>query len=111
MPSIMNSLAMSLASVVDSMIVGNLLGGEALAAIGLSSPFIFCINLIYMLFGIGGMTSASIARGARKNERSDGIFTVTMMAGTAAMLLYVVIGQAIITPVSNALAAGDGRRI
>ena len=109
LPSVMTSLAMSLASVVDSMIVGNLLGGEALAAIGLSSPFIFCINLIYMLFGIGGMTSASIARGARKNERSDGIFTVTMMAGTAAMLLYVVIGQVIITPVSNALAAGDGR--
>lgn len=108
-PSVMTSLAMSLASVVDSMIVGNLLGGEALAAIGLSSPFIFCINLIYMLFGIGGMTSASIARGARKNETSNGIFSVTMAAGTAVMLLYVIIGQVLMTPVCNTLAAGDRR--
>ena len=76
LPTIMTSLAMSLASVIDSVIVGNLLGDTALAALGLSGPVIFCINMIYMLFGIGGVTCASVAKGRREGERANQLFTL-----------------------------------
>ena len=65
LPTVLTSMAISMASVVDGVIVGSLLGDTALAAVGLSGPVIFCINLIYMLFGIGGLTCASIAKGKR----------------------------------------------
>ena len=48
LPTVMTSMAISMASVVDGIIVGILLGEVALAAVGLSGPIIFCINLIYM---------------------------------------------------------------
>ena len=54
LPTVLTSMAISMASVVDGIIVGSLLGEVALAAVGLSGPLIFCINLIYMLLPSAG---------------------------------------------------------
>lgn len=107
LPTVMTSMAVSLASVVDGAIVGNLLGDVALAAVGLAGPIIFCINLIYMLFGIGGLTCASIARGRRRMDQADQIFTLAMGGGMAVMLLFSVVMQFIIPPLSLSLAGND----
>lgn len=107
LPTIMTSMAVSLASVVDGAIVGNLLGDVALAAIGLAGPIIFCINLIYMLFGVGGLTCASIAKGKREMDQADLIFTLTMSVGMAVMLLFSLVMQFIIPPLSLSLAGND----
>jgi len=107
LPTIMTSMAVSMASVVDGAIVGNLLGDLALAAVGLAGPIIFCINLIYMLFGIGGLTCASIARGKREMHQANLVFTLTMGGGMAVMLLFSLIMQLIIPPLSHLLAGHD----
>lgn len=107
LPTILTSLAMSLASVVDSVIVGNLLGDTALAAVGLSSPLIYCINFIYMLFGVGGMTLASIARGQRRFREGNDAFTLTIVLGTAVMFAFLVVILVFLQPISTALANGD----
>jgi len=107
LPTVLTSMAVSMASVVDGAIVGNLLGDMALAAIGLAGPIIFCINLIYILFGIGGLTCASIARGKRENEQANLIFTLTMSGGLIVMLLFSIAMQFVLTPISNSLAGGD----
>lgn len=107
LPTILTSLAMSLANVVDSVIVGNLLGDEALAAVGLSSPVIYIINFLYMLIGIGGMTCASISMGKREMGRSSRIFTMTIVAGMLFMFIFVATVLAFLEPITMALAAGD----
>jgi len=107
LPTIMTSMAVSMASVVDGAIVGNLLGDLALAAVGLAGPVIFCINLIYMLFGIGGLTCASIAKGKREMHQANLVFTLTMGAGMTVMLLFSLIMQLIIPPLSRVLAGND----
>ena len=109
LPTIMTSLAMSLASVVDSVIVGNLLGSTALAAVGLSGPVIFCINLIYMLFGIGGVTCASVAKGQREGKRANQLFTLTMVLGMGVMFLFLTAMLFFMEPITGALAAGDAQ--
>ena len=93
LPTVLTSMAISMASVVDGIIVGSLLGDTALAAIGLSSPIIFCINLIYMLFAIGGLTCASIALGKRDTRRANRIFTLSIGGGISAMLLFLLVMQ------------------
>lgn len=108
-PTIMTSLAISLASVIDSVIVGNLLGDVALAAVGLSGPVIFCINTIYMLFGIGGITCTSIAKGRREDERANQIFTLTMALGMASMVLFLIMMFVLMEPITMTLAAGDAK--
>ena len=107
LPTILTSMAISLASVVDGIIVGNLLGDMALAAVGLAGPVIFCINMIYMLFGVGGLTCASIARGKREEGKSNLIFTLTIVFGMAAMMLFLVVMQIFLVPISGMLAGGD----
>ena len=110
LPTILTSLAMSLASVVDSIIVGNLLGDTALAAVGLCSPMIYCINFIYMLFGIGGMTLASIARGRREFQKADTAFTLTIGLGVAVMSVFLIAVLIFIGPITEARAGGDDAR-
>lgn len=107
LPTVLTSMAVSMASVVDGAIVGNLLGDMALAAVGLAGPIIFCINLIYMLFGIGGLTCASIARGKREDGQANLIFTLTTGGGLVVMLLFSIAMQFVIAPISNSLAGGD----
>lgn len=107
LPTIMTSMAISMASVVDGAIVGNLLGDLALAAVGLAGPIIFCINLIYMLFGIGGLTCASIARGKREMHQANLVFTLTMGGGMSVMLLFSIVMQLIIPQLSRTLSGND----
>ncbi len=106
-PTIMTSLAMSLASVIDSIIVGNLLGDQALAAIGLSGPIIFCLNTIYMLFGVGGITCASVAKGQLNKKRANQVFTVAMVAGIGVMTLFLIVVNLFMGQITSGLAAGD----
>lgn len=107
LPTILTSLAMSLASVVDSVIVGNLLGDTALAAVGLCAPLIYCINFIYMLFGIGGMTLSSIARGRREFEKSNAAFTISIGLGVLVMFAFAFSILIFLGPISMGLAGGD----
>lgn len=109
LPTMLTSLAVSMASVVDGMIVGSMLGDVALAAIGLAGPVIFCINLLYMLFGIGGLTSASVARGKRDNRQADLIFTFTIGGGVAVMLIFWLVMHLSLKPLSVMLAGGDAQ--
>lgn len=106
-PTVMTSMAVSLASVVNSAVVGNLLGDEALAAVGLSGPVVYCLNMIYMLFAVGGVTCASIAKGRRNDADANHIFTLSIGAGVAAMALFLVLMLAAMGPVTAALAGGS----
>ena len=106
-PTVLTSMAVSMASVVDGMIVGGLLGDVALAAVGLSSPVIFCINLIYMLFAVGGITCASIAQGKRDFRLANQTFTLAIGGGLCVMCVFVLVMQIILGPLSMSLAGGE----
>jgi putative MATE family efflux protein len=107
LPTVLTSMAISMASVVDGIIVGSLLGDLALAAVGLSGPIIFSINLIYMLFAVGGLTCASISLGKRDFHMANQFFTLSIGGGLGAMSIFLVVMQIILRPLSTSLAGGD----
>ena len=107
LPTVMTSMAISMASVVDGIIVGSLLGEVALAAVGLSGPIIFCINLIYMLFAVGGLTCASISLGKRDFHMANQFFSLSIGGGLGAMCIFLAVMQVILHPRSISLAGGD----
>ncbi|MGI6090377.1 MAG: MATE family efflux transporter [Saccharofermentanales bacterium] len=107
LPTVLTSMAISMASVVDGIIVGSLLGEVALAAVGLSGPLIFCINLIYMLFAVGGLTCASISLGKRDFHMANQFFTLSIGGGLGAMCIFLAVMQVILHPLSISLAGGD----
>ncbi len=107
LPAILTTMALSLATVLDGIIVGQFLGSAALAAIGLAAPIIYGINIIYVLFGGGGMVSASIARGRQEKDKANGLFTVSLLFGLCAMTLFLVLVMLFLSPISLFLAGGD----
>ncbi|MDY0266498.1 MAG: MATE family efflux transporter [Methanimicrococcus sp.] len=108
-PTILTSMAVSMSAVIDSVLVGNLLGDEALAAVSLSMPVIYCLNMIFMLFGVGGITSAVVAKGRREGEKANLYFTISLVFGTAAMLLFLIVAYSLLTPITALLAGGNAQ--
>ncbi|MCL2696341.1 MAG: MATE family efflux transporter, partial [Clostridiales bacterium] len=107
LPTVLISVALSMATVIDSVIVGNLLGETALSAVGLASPVIYGLNALFLLFAVGGVACASIAKGRREDQNANRIFTLTFGVGSAALLALTAALLAFIGPISLALAQGD----
>lgn len=107
LPTLLTSMAISLATVVDGVIVGNLLGSISLAAVGLAGPVIFAINTIMVLFLVGGVTCASIAKGERDTRRADVFFTLSQAMGAALLIVFAALVTAYAQPLSLLFARGD----
>ncbi len=106
-PTVLTTMALSLATVVDSIIVGQLLGADALACIGIASPIINLMNIIYVIFGVGGMMCASVARGRWETEKANKHFTMGILGGAALMTLLLAVVLIFMGPISLMLAGGD----
>ena len=83
LPTVLVALANNIAIMVDSIIVGNMLGSVSMAAISVLAP----VNQLYfsttILFGIGASTLISFANGKNDKEAADTTFT------TATILLVI----------------------
>lgn len=88
LPGVLMTVAMQLGNVVDGMIVGNLLGPEAMAAIELSMPVLLLLQMPAMMLAAGGAAEAAVLLGKRKMREADGVFTASLAAGAALSLLF-----------------------
>lgn len=96
-----------IANIIDRVMVGNLLGSKEMAAISLTSPVIFVINVVYGLYIYGGSTLAATYKGQRDQEKSNECFTISILGGIALCFVFTVIGLICFTPLVNALSAGN----
>lgn len=67
-------VAMQLGNVVDGIIVGNILGSSALAAISLNMPVLYAWQLPAFILGVGGSAQASVYLDKRDVKRLQGCF-------------------------------------
>ena len=102
-PTIMMTMALSMSIVIDGMIVGNILGSEALAAVNLVLPVTLIFNSLYVLFGVGGSALYSVALGRREKGRAQQFFTAALAAMLAASLLIMVGGLFLCGGMADAL--------
>ncbi len=65
LPGVLMTVAMQLGNVVDGMIVGNLLGSEAMAAIELSMPVLLTLQMPALMLAMGGAAEAAVLLGKR----------------------------------------------
>lgn len=93
MPIILGNFFMQFYQIIDSVIVGQFLGKEALAAVGASTPVIFCV--IALVIGIGSGASVVVSQyfGAKQNEKvritSDTLHVFLLVAGLIIALIGV----------------------
>ena len=95
--------ALSLNEFVDSMLVSNLLGSDALAIISLGMPLMLIMAAVYNLLGSGGSTLYAMSLGRRDHDLAGKSLTSAMIAGFAAGLLILAAGKLFFGPVTNML--------
>ena len=107
LPGILMTVAMQLGNVVDGMIVGNLLGPDAMAAIELSMPVLLLLQMPALTLAMGGAAEAAVLLGKRKMEDAGGIFTASLAAGAAISLLFALLTPFLPGMLSYALAGNE----
>lgn len=112
-PTIITTLALSLNEFVDSMMVANLLGSQAMSIVNLGSPIILIMAAIYTLLGNGGSTLYAVNLGKWQQDEAGKILTVSMLTAGASgfFLLFagLILQQPIISLVSikNSIFIGE----
>lgn len=105
-PSLIAAVAMSLSEFVDSMVVSNLMGSNALAIVSVCTPLMTIMAAIFMLLGGGGAICYTEALGRRDPKGADRIFTATLVTAFAASIVLMAAGQMLIRPLANLLCPG-----
>ena len=75
--SIMTMTAMNLNSIIDGILMGNLLGADAFSAINVVIPIVSCISAIGVLLSQGPAMRMATHLGAMEKDRADQVFTVS----------------------------------
>ena len=72
-------LASALYDVLDGVIVGQLLGSTAFAAVNLAMPFVILVFAVGDLIGVGSAVPIAIALGAGDDRRANNVFTCAVL--------------------------------
>ena len=99
--------SMYLSSIVDGILVGQILGTMSLSAINLTYSVSFLKNILIAIFTFGGNTLAIMYKGKRENSKADAVFTISFWAGVLSSALISVIGIAVIAPTADLLGQNN----
>ena len=103
LPAMITYTALSLNQFVDSMLVSNMLGSDAMAIIGLGTPLMLVMAAIYNLLGSGGSTIYAISLGRRDHETAGKSLTASVVTGLAAGVLLLIAGNVFFGPITGIL--------
>ncbi len=107
LPGVLMTIAMQLGNVVDGMIVGNILGPEAMAAIEISMPVLLLLQMPAMMLAIGGAAEAAVLLGKRELARASGVFTAALASGICLTCVFVLLTPLLPGPLALALAGNE----
>jgi len=92
LPAIVGMLAISLYMVIDRLLVGNIVGADAIAGMSITMPISFIIMAFGMLIGIGSGALVSIRLGEQRQDEAEQILGNAFILG----LLTAVITSAVL---------------
>lgn len=101
--------SVAIASIVDKIMVGSLLGGTALAALNLNSPVICVMNVIFCFFVFGGNTLAVTVKAERDQAKANKAFTIAVALGTAILAVIAAVGIIFQSQVAGVLCGNDAQ--
>lgn len=78
LPSIMLTAALQLGNIVDTMLVGNILGPDAMSAVKIGMTIDNIMEIPGYVLGVGGSVAVGILLGKREREKADKVFSVTL---------------------------------
>jgi putative MATE family efflux protein len=91
-PSVIGMLAMTSASIVDGIFIGNFVGVEALAAINLIMPILSLLFGVGLMLSIGGSVRGGKYLGEKNFSAASAIFSKTFVAVIGYGILVIALG-------------------
>lgn len=95
-----------LSSILDGIMVGQILDTVALYAINLTTSIVFLRSIPIAMFTFGGNTLSVICKSKRDQKSADTVFTLSFWGGTVSTAVISVIGIILIMPTAQLLAQG-----
>lgn len=95
-----------LSSILDGIMVGQILGTVQLYAINLTTSIVFLRSIPIAMFTFGGNTLSVIHKSKRDQKSADAVFTLSFWAGILSTVLLSVIGLFTMVPTAQLLAQG-----
>ncbi len=88
LPSIMLTAALQLGNIVDTMLVGNILGSDAMSAVKIGMTIDNIMEIPGYVLGVGGSVAVGILLGKREREKADRVFSVTLAVSLLCGILF-----------------------
>lgn len=107
LPGVLMTIAMQLGNVVDGMIVGNILGPDAMAAIEISMPALLLLQMPAMMLAMGGAAEAAVLLGKRELTKAGGVFTASLASGVLLACVFALLTPVLPGPLALALAGNE----
>lgn len=103
LPTVLTALANNIAVMVDSVIVGNLLGSNAMSAINLLSPIVQLYFSLTILFGMGASVIIAYSKGKNDARAADRAFTCGFVSIAALSVILMAAQLALYEQIAGAL--------
>ncbi len=107
---LVSTLAMTastyLSSILDGIMVGQILGTVELYAINLTTSVVFLRSIPIAMFTFGGNTLSVIYKSKRDQKSADTVFTLSFWAGIVSTAIISLIGIMLMAPTARLLAQG-----
>lgn len=100
-PSILTIFAMQICSLLDGIIVGNLIGSAALTATGLVMPVIYIAQMPGLALGVGGSIVVGNFLGKRDLNKAKKAFSACIVYGMLISIIFAVLGPFISLPIAE----------
>lgn len=107
-PGIMMALSLQLGNILDTVMVGNLLGTDAMTAVSLSIPVETILQIPGYCLGTGGAIAVGIMLGRREREKASGLFTLTFFITLLFGILFSALAFIAAAPLGELLAGKAG---
>lgn len=107
-PGIMMALSLQLGNILDTVMVGNLLGTDAMTAVALSLPVETILQIPGYCLGTGGAIAVGILLGRRERKKASGLFTLTFFVTLFSGFLFSALSFFVSEPLAQMLAARAG---
>ena len=99
-PSILMIFAMQFGSLLDGILVGNLIGNDALTASSLVLPILFVIQLPGFAIGTGGSIVVANLLGKREIKKAKTAFTLSMILAVGVSLIFTILSFFVSEPLA-----------
>lgn len=107
LPAIVAMVASSLYNIIDRSVIGQVVGPEAIAGLGITFPFMNLSAAFGACVGVGASTCISVKLGQRDYQTAQHLLGNTVTLNLIIGLLFMVVSMAFLDPILRFFGASD----